>query len=466
VIKVSEVDRSPRLAQRINAEFGTVFAELIKERFGANNGLPAGVGTPTPITAIVFDPAHVVPGRVSPKPVLDIAIAVVLGIVLGLVALFSWDRLDRSLPQRGDVESAFGVPLIGQIPVRPRSQAETLWDRRSEGSGAYRALSQSLPFLAVTRPLRRLLVASAISGEGKEAVIANLAAAIASSGAKTLVVEGDLRHPLLDALLDAKDSGSSPGLSSVLIGEASLDDAISPITAPRALGGGQFDLLPCGLAPPNPDALLSTARAAEAIQTLAGSYDYVLVDAPPLLAADDALALAPLVDGLVVVARRKRTLADEALKLQGFTERTGVHVVGVVLTDSGRVARDAARRVTKEAPRRQRRAAEPGRADGDDATAALESAVSAPAEDSPPARSRPFARLGVASRVFLLSAGGPAREYDTSASPPNDGEPSPSLRTSSVDETEAALVTTPEEDESASPPIRPKQARSPKHSRD
>jgi capsular exopolysaccharide synthesis family protein len=342
VIKLLVDDHSRAEARRINAAIGSTFADLVKGRLG--KGSP---GVP-PVTATIWDPAHVLPTRISPRPLRNTVIAGALGLILGLLAAFLRDHFDRGLRTREMVEQAFGVPVIGQIPfarLRRKDQRIVFWQGFSDVAEAFRALRANLQYLAVKRPIRTILVTSAAPGQGKTTVAANLALAIARSGATTIVLEGDLRRPRLDDAFDVR--GHGPGLTSVLVGAVDLDEAIIDVTTPTPVvtegvvsseREGRLSILPSGPLPPNPSELLSSLQMTKLLDRLALAYDYVLIDSPPVLAVADALELARIVDGVIIVARRDRATRDEARELRSLVERLGINLLGVVFTDVGPAA--------------------------------------------------------------------------------------------------------------------------------
>lgn len=343
-LKITVVDHEPGRAKQIAEQIGLVFSDLVKQRFGRFT--PASDGAPAipPLTATIWDPAHIDPGKVSPKPVRNVVIAGALGLVLGLLAAFLRDYFDRSIRAREAVEQSFGVPVIAQIPTLPsreRDEPSVLWDEFGEGPEAFRSLRAGLQYLGVKRPLRSILIASASPEQGKTTVTANLAVAIARSGASTVVIEGDLRRPQLHHSfgVDARE----PGLTSVLVGSAELESAVVDVEFPETQigpgpeGEGWVSFLPSGPLPPNPSELLSSLQMKEVLDRLAASFDYVLIDSPPILPVADALELARLVDGVVLVVRRNRTTTDEARELRAMLERLPIHLVGVVLTDAAPV---------------------------------------------------------------------------------------------------------------------------------
>jgi receptor protein-tyrosine kinase len=340
VMDVFVDDHSQSRARRICQEVSSVFSQLVQANFGKS--IPAAGGQPEQpgITATVFDPAHVLPARVAPRPVRNVAIAAVLGLILGLLAAFLREYFDRGLRSREKVEQAFGLPVIGQVPFeqrrRKRNQRAVVWDGFGEIAESYRALRANLQYLAVKRPLRTILVTSASPAQGKTTVTANLALAIARSGASTIALEGDLRRPRLDEAFGVPNDG--PGLTSVLVGSAEFDMAVQEVPLPVGRDGssrevGRLSLLPSGPLPPNPSELLSSMQMRKLLDRLGVSYDYVLIDSPPLLLVADALELARMVDGVVLVVRNNHATTDEARELRALVERLDIHLVGAVFSD-------------------------------------------------------------------------------------------------------------------------------------
>jgi receptor protein-tyrosine kinase len=335
VMKVLVDDHSRARARAINRTIGDVFAQLVKQRLGKGS-----TGSGGRVTATVWDPAHVLPVRISPRPLRNTVIAGALGLILGLLAAFLRDHFDRNLRTREMVEQAFGVPVIGQIPfarLKRKDQRIVFWQGFSDVAEAFRALRANLQYLAVKRPIRTILITSASPQQGKTTVAANLALAIARSGATTIVIEGDLRRPRLDDAFDLRTHG--PGLTSVLVGAVDVDEAIVDVAMPTPVEGvpgereGRLSFLPSGPLPPNPSELLSSLQMTKLLDRLALAYDYVLIDSPPVLAVADALELARIVDGVVVAARRDRATRDEARELRSLVERLGINLLGVVFTD-------------------------------------------------------------------------------------------------------------------------------------
>jgi receptor protein-tyrosine kinase len=341
VLKISVDDRNPQRAQQIGAAVADAFTGLVNDRFGRRQPTRPGVTVQPPLTATIWDPSHVLPGRVAPRPKRNIALAAALGLVLALLGAFLVEHFDRRLRSRESVEEHFGVPVIGQVPFdrqRRGTRPTTVPRESGAGSEAFRAVRANLLYLGVEHPLRTILVTSATPQQGKTTVTAGLAAAIARSGATTIAVEGDLRQPRLNEVFGL--AKSERGLTSVLVGASSLEDVV--LHVPLAMttqdgrkqqGTGAIALVPSGPLPPNPSELLSSAQMRQLLERLASSYDYVLIDSPPLLPVADAIELARVVDGVVLTARRNRSTTDDAREVRALVERLAINLVGVVFTD-------------------------------------------------------------------------------------------------------------------------------------
>jgi capsular exopolysaccharide synthesis family protein len=357
-IRVSATDRDPRQARRVTQAVAGVFSSLVKRRFGKATPVGPGQAPLPPLTANVWDRAHVEPGKVSPRPVRNLVIAGVVGLALGLLAGFLRDHFDRALRTREAVEAAFGVPVIGQIPS-PHRRGKALGNLLGESAEAYRALRANLQYLGLQRPLRTILLTSAAPEQGKTTVTANLALAIGRSGASTIAIEADLRRPRLAEAFGVEPSG--PGLTSVLVGAASLEEAVRTLQV-NADGDGtgargeQLALLSSGPLPPNPSELLSSAQMRNLLTHLTALYDYILIDSPPVLAVADALELARTVDGAVMVARSNRATTDEAREVRALVERLDMHLLGTVITGGAPIAAYYGDYRAHHLPRRERAA--------------------------------------------------------------------------------------------------------------
>jgi capsular exopolysaccharide synthesis family protein len=205
------------------------------------------------------------------------------------------------------------------------SLAEKLVARRhpkSPVSEAFRSLRTSLHFLSPDRRYRAILVTSPGPSEGKSTVLANLAVAIAQSGKTVLVLDADLRRPSQHRLFGiANDSG----LTNLLVGEATLGQVAMKIDA------GGLSVVTSGPVPPNPSELLESPRMQSLVAVARDSFEYVLLDSPPVLPITDAAILSSQVDGVVMVLRAGQTRVDHAREAQQTLEKARGKLIGAVL---------------------------------------------------------------------------------------------------------------------------------------
>ncbi|MFN2538026.1 MAG: P-loop NTPase [Mycobacteriales bacterium] len=291
-------------------------------------------------------------------------VAAVLALLLGCGLVLALERIDTRLRLRSSFESAFRLPVVAEVPRLTRSQRRSpLVVTTMPGSGAaeaFRALRSALllmpgkllsadPMSASERVRRRrrwrattssevgqapqvVLVTSARPGAGKTTAIANLAAALAETGKSVVLLDFDLRRPGIAALLDVP---TGRGLAELLAGPT--DIPLTSVVRPSKLP--QVRVATGGAAVAYPAALL--ASAGSRIDEACELADFVLIDAPPLLSANDALDLIPHVDSVIVVARSGRTTQDQARRATELLARMHVPIIGLTLVASPEAMRVA-----------------------------------------------------------------------------------------------------------------------------
>lgn len=204
----------------------------------------------------------------------------------------------------------------------------TLTDPRAPAAEAYRTLRTNLMFSSLDKPLRTLAITSPVPGEGKSTVLANLAVTLAQSGHETIIVDCDLRKPTQHELWKLDNT---EGLTTMLIDEAALADP-----ALQAIGVDHLHVLTSGPLPPNPADVMVSRRMDQAIEALRERAEYILFDAPPVLAVTDAALLGMKVDGLLLVLRAGTSRRDRAARAKEELARVNVPVVGTVLVNAPR----------------------------------------------------------------------------------------------------------------------------------
>jgi tyrosine-protein kinase len=292
---------------------------------------------------------------ISPRPKRDAAFGLAISAVLGLALIFTLERFDRRIKRSEDVSSAYGAPLLANIPhVSTPSKVDSgmavVPDSLIE---PFRSLRTNIQLASLDHSLDRIIVTSAVAGEGKSTIVRNLALTYHEWGLSVVVVEADLRRPTLSSLFGI--TTPSIGLTSVLTGETPLDDALVEIehesasaeflervrgtnsgrgSGSRAATGPRLALLPSGPTPPNPQAVLAAARTGAVIDELDARFDIVLVDTPPLLAVSDAIPLLPRAAAVLLVARAGVTERSAAARVMTVCHvDPAVRVLGVVAND-------------------------------------------------------------------------------------------------------------------------------------
>lgn len=195
---------------------------------------------------------------------------------------------------------------------------------RSPISEQFRTVRTNLQFAAIDDKVQTIIVTSAGPGAGKSIVSANLAVVYAQQGMKTLLIDADLRKPTVHYTFRLSNLR---GLSSVLIGEASFEEAVE---------NGAVDnlhVLPCGPIPPNPAELLASKRMKELIEYAEGIYDFIIVDTPPVMAITDAKILSNIVDGVLFVVRSDVTEKEDAKKAYELLNDGNTRILGAVIND-------------------------------------------------------------------------------------------------------------------------------------
>lgn len=207
----------------------------------------------------------------------------------------------------------------------PEANLITLRDPGSAAAEAYRTLRTNILFSSLDKPLHTLLVTSTAPDEGKSTTLANLAVTMAQAEQRVLVVDCDLRRPSLHTLFGLPNER---GLTTAI-----LEQGEGPLPTQATVVPG-LTLLTSGPLPPRPADLLGSRRMGALIERMRGEADIVLFDTPPVVAVSDASALAPRVDGVLLVLQAGMTRRDRAREARQLLEKVKANIVGVVLNGS------------------------------------------------------------------------------------------------------------------------------------
>lgn len=320
LIDVSILDESPIRARDIANTLADEFVVMVRE-------LETPEDQSTPDARVVVEQRASVPQHpVVPKTTRNLAIGLALGLALGLAFAVLRDLLDNTIKSREDLEATSRTGLVGTVPLdkERRKHAAIAFDfDNSPIAEAFRKLRTNLQFLAVDDPPRVIVVTSSVPHEGKSTTAINVALALAEAEHNVVLVDGDMRRPMLDKYLDLI---GSVGFSTVLSGQASLDEALQKSRFPG------LTVLTSGAIPPNPSELLGSLAAKKVLSDLRANFDYVIVDSTPLLAVTDAAILAAGADGVLVIARFGQTKRDQLAHAVGSLASVGASVLGAVFT--------------------------------------------------------------------------------------------------------------------------------------
>ncbi|MHB8694268.1 MAG: tyrosine-protein kinase domain-containing protein [Solirubrobacteraceae bacterium] len=286
-----------------------------------------------------------VPGSpTSPQPARNTIAGLIFGLLAGVAIAYLRQALDKRFRRPDEVEQQLGHPIVGRI----RGQALGRAGQETRGmrgdfnpidAEAFRILRHNVQYLSAADAARVLLVTSAAAQEGKSTVAACLALASAEAGTRTMLVECDLRRPVLAARLGL---AHAPGLSDYLAGMAAPEQIVQAVGPPHSqngaehapsLGAARLICVTAGTPPPSPSDLLASDRFRQFIAEVSSVYDTVILDCAPLLSVADTLEIVPSASAVLVCVRLGKTTRDQARSAQEALSRIPGRPVGLVLTD-------------------------------------------------------------------------------------------------------------------------------------
>ena len=275
----------------------------------------------------VLDPAEVPTSPVSPNLQQNMMLALFAGIVLSLALAFGFEYLDSRIKTPDEIKTQLKLPLLGFLPeLTTRSDAESPLITASVPSAfleAMRSIRTNVLYSSADESLKAIAITSAGLSEGKTILASNLAIAIAQAGERVLLIDADMRRPTLHSLFKLT---REPGLSNLLVGDVKAKDAV------QASGIPNLWILPSGHRPPNPPELLGSQRFRNMIAAFADHFDWVLLDAPPVMPVTDACVLADRSTGLIFVAGAERVSRQVARRALEQLSHVDARVIGGVLT--------------------------------------------------------------------------------------------------------------------------------------
>ena len=322
MIDITATDADPEQAAAIADATAASLATAVQTTLEG----PASPDAASPVQVKVVQPAVVPATPSSPNTTLNLALGTLLGLALGIGVGVLRSVLDTRVRTLHDIEQLTTAPLLGGIAFDPSAQKRPLIvhaDPRSPRAESFRSLRTNLQVLNIEGGPRSFVVSSAGPGEGKSTTTANLAIALAETGARVALVDGDLRLP---RVADYMGIEGGVGLTDVLIGRVELAEAL------QKWGRGQLFVLTSGPVPPNPSELLGSVAMDHVLAALTEHFDYVLIDAPPLLLVTDAAVLSKKTRGVILAAASGKTKKQDLTGAIRSLETAGGQLLGLVVT--------------------------------------------------------------------------------------------------------------------------------------
>ncbi len=265
----------------------------------------------------------------EPKKARCMALALIIGLMLGGGLAFLRDLMDQKLHSAEEISMVLGVPVLGVVPSMSKRDNVTergrkvYLDSKSSWAEAYRTIRTAVFFGAPKGESKTMLVTSPAPSDGKTTLVSNLAIAMAQAGQRTLILDADFRKPMQHNIFGINHEHI--GLSSVLAGTMALQKAIQP-TEIKGL-----DILSRGPDVPNPSEILNSNSFAKVLKLLSDKYDRVIVDSPPVMPVTDALILAAICDITLLVLRAEKSTRKVSQQARDGLLSVGAHVLGAVV---------------------------------------------------------------------------------------------------------------------------------------
>ncbi len=328
IVDLHVQDSSPNQAANIANSTSRAFITVVEGYYTTSTASGGSTGNPPATTATlhlhVTDPATTPSNPVSPKPLLNISLGLLLGLLVGAALAVVRDILDNRIKDPETLAKFAGKPVMGVVAEDPTARKFPIAARagnRNARAENFRQLRANLQFANVDKHPRVIAITSSIPGEGKTMVAMNLASAFAEAGFSVCLVDADLRRPTVAKVLGLADS---VGLTSVLIHQIGLSEALQS-------AGPSLHVLAAGPIPPNPSEVLASSYVRDVIRSLLDKVDYVVIDTAPLLPVSDGSEVAALADGTLLVARHEVTTDSQVKRATSTLRGVDALLLGVVL---------------------------------------------------------------------------------------------------------------------------------------
>lgn len=358
-------DFDEQRSKTLNMNEAAINYKIIQQEIATNTGLLDGLlqglkendvklaGTPNNIH--VVDYAIAPDEAVAPSRLMSVIAALVLSLAFGAALALFLEYLDDTVRSTDDVENLLRLPALAVIPSIEGSKGRRLLasgaangngngdgrsellikaDSRSSLAEAYRQLRTSVLLSTAGHAPKTLLVTSSVPSEGKTTTAVNTAISLSQTGAKVLVIDGDMRRPRLHNIFEIENR---QGLSTILSSESSEDEILSMITQHE---DGNLYLLTSGPVPPNPAELIGSDQMRRLIGTLEDNFTHIVIDSPPIASFTDGVLIAAMVDGVLLVVHAGKSSRGIVRRSRQLLQEVGAKIFGVVLNNANLRSQD------------------------------------------------------------------------------------------------------------------------------
>ncbi len=343
-LKLVRLQREVQLQESLYSQLKTKYQETLIQESGKVEEVT--IVKPALVPAAPFN---------VPSKMIIIFTGIVMGLVIGIVFAFGYEVFDTSMGTIEDVESLLQVPVLGVIPFMGKLESQekhgdekdrrrdliTHYDPKSLPAEAFRTLRSNLEFMSLDKQGKSFLITSSFVQEGKTFNAVNLALSIAQAGRRVLLIEADLRKPVIHKSFGLE---RTPGLTDCVLGNYPWEDIINTITDVmlgdfeleeilRTPGLDNLNIIIGGTKPPNPAEILRSKRFGELLQKAYQEYDIVILDSPPILPVVDATEIAPHVDGVILVYTVGKIGRGVLKRAKTSMDNINANVWGVILNN-------------------------------------------------------------------------------------------------------------------------------------
>ncbi|PIV20375.1 MAG: hypothetical protein COS40_12875 [Deltaproteobacteria bacterium CG03_land_8_20_14_0_80_45_14] len=295
----------------------------------------AGVSAGLTVSNIqVVDQAEIPTGSYKPNKKLNLLLAAVVGLFLGIGLAFFFEYLDNTVKSPEDVEQLIRLPSFGMVPEisyeRKKRLAKASYPvelvthghPKSILSEAYRNIRTSILLSFSEKPPKKIVITSPNPSEGKTTTVINTAIALSQTGAQVLIIDGDMRHPRIHKIFNEENGA---GLSNFLSGNSPLDSIIKKTEVPNLY------YIPSGPIPPNPSELIGSKLFKVMMDSLGKKFDHIVLDSPPALGFADSVILSTTVDGVILVVLGGKTPRETLQRAKEVLHQVNAKILGVVI---------------------------------------------------------------------------------------------------------------------------------------